>query len=483
MDAKQIRGLKAKLTHFLDRFADCFRRRDTRAHLPTYIQGQLSDLPEKSVEPIALHAGVPPRTLQEFLTHHAWDHERMRDRLQTIVRDEHATGPRIGILDETSFVKKGDKTPGVKRQWCGTVGKKENCLVTVHLGYASGDFHALLDGDLYVPEDWAADRPRCREAGIPDAVGYRPKWAIGLELYDRAVGNGLTFDWFTFDEGYGSKPAFLRGLAARQQRFIGEVPRSATGWLKPPRVVTRSYRRRGRGRGRKCPRLAAGSPRARSVEECLRRPEFTDQPWVRWRIKDGEKGPLVWEVQHARFHPKGEDGLPGPAWRLVVARNVLNPEEVKFFVSNAALGLAVGPLLLAAFSRWRIERCFEDQKSEVGLNQYEGRRYRGLMRHLVLSAVSHLFLSRMREEFRGEKSGGDGVPGACGGGGVNPELVSGRVAASGVDRADGGDRATEAASERGGAGEPHQADATATPRAGHQIDRVETLSVGSDLAL
>src|SRR5215212_10292319 len=97
-------------------------------------------------------------------------------------------GPHsIGILDETSYVKKGDKTPGVKRQWCGAVGKKENCTVTVHLGYARDDFHCLLDSELYLPEDWSQDRGRCREAGIPDAMTYRSKWRIGLELYDRAV--------------------------------------------------------------------------------------------------------------------------------------------------------------------------------------------------------------------------------------------------------------------------------------------------------
>src|SRR5512135_2443958 len=133
MDLRQIRRLKPKLTQFLRRFDDCFPRKDTRAHLPVYITGQLSDLPQKSVEPIALEADVAPRTLQEFLSQHHWDHDRMRDRLQEIVRDEHAGPHAIGILDETSDVKKGDKTPGVKRQHCGAVGKLENCIVTVHV--------------------------------------------------------------------------------------------------------------------------------------------------------------------------------------------------------------------------------------------------------------------------------------------------------------------------------------------------------------
>jgi DDE superfamily endonuclease len=185
------------------------------------------------------------------------------------------------------------------------------------------------------PESWSEDRPRCREAGIPDDMVYRPKWQISLELYDRAIKNGLHFDWMTFDEGYGSKPDFLRGLDARGQRFVGEVPRSFTGWLKLPRVITRPDHKNRRGRGRKVPRLASGNRPSRLVEELLEEHAFADQAWQRWRVKDGEKGPMIWEVKHALFTPKGEDGLEGEPLHLVVARNVLDPKEVKFFVSNA----------------------------------------------------------------------------------------------------------------------------------------------------
>src|SRR3954454_5643741 len=425
MNVAQIRQLQPELAQFLHRFDDCFARKDTRAHLPVYVTGQLSDLPQKSVEPIALEAGVAPRTLQEFLSQLHWDHDRMTDRLQGIVRDEHA-GPRaLGIFDETSDVKKGDKTPGVKRQWCGAVGKTENCIVTVHLGYARDDFHCLLDGELFLPEDWSQDRDRCREAGIPEAMTYRPKWRIGLELYDRAVGHGLHFDWMTFDEGYGSKPDFLRGLSARRQPFVGEVPRNSVGWLKPPRVITRPFHKHRRGPGRKVPRLASGSPPAQRVDELWERREVRDRPWQRWRVKDGEKGPMVWEVKHTPLVPKDEDGLPGASMHLIIARNVLDPKEVKFFVSNAPPEAPLPTLFLVAFSRWRVERCFEDQKGEVGLDHYEGRRYQGLKRHLILSAVSYLFLSRMRQEFGGEKPGTNGVSGAHGHRGVDPLLVAG----------------------------------------------------------
>jgi SRSO17 transposase len=483
MNIPQIRKLKPKLRQFLKRFDDCFPRKDTRAHLPVYVSGQLSDIPEKSVEPIALNAGVPVRTLQEFLSQHHWDQDRARDRLQHIVRDEHAGPNSIGILDETSDVKKGDKTPGVQRQWCGSVGKKENCIVTVHLAYARDGFHALLDGELYLPESWSEDRDRCRAAGIPDDMVYRPKWKIGLELYDRARANGLHFDWMTFDEGYGGKPEFLRGLSARDQRFVGEVPRNFPGWIQAPRVVTRPFHKHGRGRGRKVPRLAGGSPPPRRVDAMLDQDGFRNQPWIKWRVKDGHKGPMIWEVKHLRFHPVGGDGLPGEPLHLIVARDVLNPTELKFFVSNASAGTSIQTMLLVAFSRWRVERCFEDQKSEIGLDQYEGRRYQGLKRHLILSCVSYLFLSRMRQEFGGEKPGVDGVPGAHGGGGADPVLVVGPVPpeeAPGADR--GGDRAG-AAPERPGAAVPYQTDTAKAARAGHQTHRLAAMQMGHDLAL
>jgi SRSO17 transposase len=412
MDAEQVRQLKPKLKGYLKRFDDCFSRGESREHFVTYVEGQLSDLPEKSCEPIAVAAGVPPRCLQEFLGAYQWDEDRARDRLQEMVMREDAGPNSIGIIDETSDVKRGDKTPGTQRQWCGTRGKKENCIVTVHLAYAAGDFHCLVDGDLFLPESWSEDRDRCREAGIPDDVVYRPKWKIALELYDRACGNGMVFDWVTCDEGYGAKPEFLRELTSRGQRFVAEVPTTFTGWIRAPRVTERPFRR-GRGRGRKTPRLVSGGAKAIGVEKMLKHsPALRDQPWVRYRIRDGEKGPMVWEVKHTMITVKDEKGLPGMRWHLIVARNVLKPDEIKFFVSNAAEDTPIETLLLVGFSRWRVERCFEDQKQEVGLDQWEGRRWLGLKRHLILTSVSYLFLARVRRDLRGEKSGPHGVPSA-----------------------------------------------------------------------
>ena len=438
MDADQIRGLKPMLTRYLKRFDGCFARRDTRAHLSVYVGGQLSDLPAKSCEPMALAAGVAPRTLQEFLAHYCWDEDRMRGQLQQIVVCEHAGPNSIGIIDETSDVKKGDKTPGVQRQWCGKVGKKENCLVTVHLGYATGDFHCLLDGDLFLPESWAEDRARCREAGIPDEVVYRPKWQIALELYDRARENGVTFDWLSFDEGYGSKPLYLQGLDDREQLFVGEVPTTFSCWIEAPAVTDRPYRRGGRGRPRKTPRLRSEAPRPSGVKNLLKHsPTLRDQPWVRYHIKEGQKGPIVWEAKQTRIVMKNADGLPGMELHLVVSRNVLDTDEVKFFVSNAPPETEVSTLLLVAFSRWRVERCFQDQKQEVGLDQWEGRKYLGLQRHLILTSVSYLFLARVQDGLRGKKSRVDCVPSPRRGRLARAKLVARRSCLQGAHRAHG----------------------------------------------
>jgi SRSO17 transposase len=421
MDADEIRQLDPLLREYLGRFDDCFARRDTRAHLPVYVRGQLSNLERKSIEPIALEAGVAVRTLQEFLSHLAWDQGRMRDRLQQIVRDEHLGGKAevIGIIDESGWVKKGDKTPGVQRQYLGCVGKQENGIVTVHLGASAGRFRALLDGDLFLPEGWSEDRKRCRAAGIPDEVVYRPKTEIALELYDRARANGLTFDWLTFDEWYGSKPPFLRALDEREQRFVAEIHKDFVGWIDPPGITARPYRRGRRGRSRKTPRVLAGSRKAQTVEELARtHPALRDQPWETWRIKDGEKGPIVWKVKHVLFYVKDEKSLPTKCYHLLVCENPLTG-EIKYFISNAPPDTPVKKLLQVAFSRWAIERCFEDHKGELGLTHWEGRLWRGLQRHLILSAVSYLFLAAARQRLREKKSGDHRLPGArrgqCGG--------------------------------------------------------------------
>ena len=429
MDAQTILRIKPALTQYLHEFDGCMGRVTNRRHLRTYVSGQLSDLQRKSIEPIADAAGQPPRTLQQFLGLLQWDEGAVRDRVQRRVAQRHAHPGSIGILDETSFAKQGNHTACVQRQHCGSRGKQDNCVVAVHLGYAADDFHTLLDGELFLPEKtWHQNRPRCRAAGIPDDVVYRPKWQIGLAEIQRALGNGVRFSWFTFDEGYGGKPPFLRGLEALGQNYVGEIPVSFMVWTKPPEVLYREHARdRRHGRPRKLPRLKVRNTPPCAVRHVLKHsPKLRQVPWVRYRVKAGEKGPMVWEAKCIPVWIKDENGLPIGPYRLLITRNVLKPDEVKFFLSNAPASVPVETLLLVAFSRWQIERIFEDSKDELGMDHFEVRRYLSIQRHLILTSVSHLFLAEFRVDHGGKKGGPDHRPSTDGDQGFGSPVGAGR---------------------------------------------------------
>jgi len=412
MDAVQIAGLAPELEQYLVNFDNCFVRSEPAAHMRTYVKGQLSDLPRKSIEPIAVSAGTPPRTLQQFLADANWNQSLMTETVQRTVAREHAHPHGVGLIDESSYAKKGDKTPGVKRQYCGATGKIDNCVVSVHLCFATpSGFHVQLDAELFVPKDWAEDRDRCKACGIPDDVAYRPKWQIALDLHERARANGVPFPWMTFDEGYGLIPEFLHTLDDRGQRYVGEVPSNFVGWCNPPKVRPAGSRRRGvrKGPRSKTPQLTGDAAVSRVDHLCNYSRAFTHQRWERFHIKDTTKGPTVWEAKAAIFYLK-RDGLPTRAHWLIVARNVLDYQEVKYFVSNAPAGTPLEMLLQVAFSRWVVERCFEDQKTELGMDHFEVRNWTSLRRHLAITSVTLLFLARVRQKLRGEKTGGDGEP-------------------------------------------------------------------------
>jgi SRSO17 transposase len=204
MTAEEVTALGPAFAGYLQSFRPCFGNVKSFAHLTTYCRGLISDLARKSVEPIALVAGTAVRTLQQFLSDHVWDQDAVLARLQRRVVERHLPAPgrppaddvgTVGLIDETSQAKKGDKTPGVRRQYGGSMGKVDNCIVTVHLGVRHGTFLAVLDSDLYIPdESWDQDRERCAAAHIPDGIAHRPKWVMALEQVKRAVANGVRFD-------------------------------------------------------------------------------------------------------------------------------------------------------------------------------------------------------------------------------------------------------------------------------------------------
>jgi len=486
MDANTILRIKPALTEYLHQFNGCMGRVTNRHHLQTYVAGQLSDLQRKSIEPMADAAGQSPRTLQEFLGLLRWDDSAMRDVLQRRVAERHAHPHSVGLIDETSFHKQGNQTACVQRQHCGSRGKHDNCVVSVHLGYAADDFHTLLDGELYLPEEtWHEDRDRCRQAGIPDDVVYRAKWEIALEQVRRALGNGVRFAWLTFDEGYGGKPPFLRALDALGQNYVAEIPVSFVGWSRPPEVMYREHRRdQQHGRPRKLPRLKVRNSPACEVRNLLTcSPRLRKAPWVKFRVKDGEKGPIVWEAKCVPFWIKDENGLPSRPHRLLIARNVLHPDELKFFLSNAPESTPVEPLLSVAFSRWRIERMFEDSKDELGLDHFEVRKYVSIQRHLILTCVSHLFLAEFRLEEGEKRRRCDHRPTADGHQGVGSAVGSRRsvLAATGQDHRRAID-ANARAKRRRSAGAP-QANHPAIARDWRQTDETTHVSVAQKVAL
>ncbi len=410
MDAETILRIKPELTQFLHHFDGYFGRVTPRRYLDLYVEGQLSDLPRKSIEPMADAVGEPPRNLQQFLSLFRWDDAGVGDRLQQYVARGHGHPHSVGLIDETSFVKKGEKTACVQRQYCGAVGKTENCVVSVHLGYATADFHTLLDGELYLPhQTWHADRDRCYAAGIGNDVVYRPKWQIALEQYQRAVANGVRFTYLTFDEGYGGKPPFLRALDRLGQNYVAEVPASFTVWTTRPQVLYRHHARDGKiARRRHYPRLKVkNNPRIEVRNVQRHSPRLRRIAWQTYHVKDGSKGPMVWQAKRITVYLADENGLPTRAHHLLITRSALNPGEIKYFISNAPEPTSVEVLLRVAFSRWTIERAFEDSKTELGMDHFEVRKFLSIQRHLILSCLSHVFLSEFCLKYRGEKSGPD----------------------------------------------------------------------------
>ena len=399
MTAEQIASVEPALRKLLQKFEKCFEDRRTRGHWLKYLLGLLTDVPRKSIEPLALAAGVPVRTLQEFLSQHRWDHERAEATLQRIVADEHAATEAIGVIDSCGHPKRGDQTPGVQRQWCGQTGKVDNCVVGQHLLYtdnnAANPFSCLVASDLFLPESWAADRQRCRAAGIPDELGYRPKWQIAVEQVEQAIGRGLRFSWLVFDEEYGRVPAFWLAMDRLGQRMVGEVPSDFNCWATPPAYESM----RPEHASREVQKLAQYSP------------AFREQPWRRVKVKATTRGWVRLKVKAARVqlvaekrdHRRAASVPTDRRYWLIVTDNERTGER-KYWVSNAAAEAELEELLKVAWSRWHIEKWFERAKQQTGFGAFEVRTYRSLIRHWLSSRVAMLFLARETRRLRGEKS-------------------------------------------------------------------------------
>lgn len=394
MTPDQMMVLGTAFAAYLRIFEDCIAYRPTAEHLHSYCRGLLSDLARKSIEPIALACGTAVRTLQEFLRDHKWDQFRMRDLLQQRLLRLPALNAAnelgtIGVIDETSVAKKGTKTPGVHRQYCGSRGKLENCIVTVHLGIVRGLFKTLIDAALFLPKGWSEDRERCREAKIPDDVVYRPKWRMALEQLACAIGNGLTLAWLTFDEYYGGKPAFLEELDAQSgMYYVGEIPCNCRCLTKRPR----GKKPKKGWKGKRADNLARFSS------------AWNQRDWQGVSLSRLTLDKQEWEVRAGQIYLLRRGALSDRTYWLIVARN-LATGEVKYFISNAPAETPVEKLLRVAFTRWNVEHTFRVAKSEIGFGHFEGRSYVALLRHMILCLLVLGFVAEHTDRLRGKKSG------------------------------------------------------------------------------
>ena len=338
MTDQQIRDLGPAFSSYLRPYHAFCNQDRTAPRLDAYRRALLTDAPRKTAEPDAPASGTAVRTLQKFLATTHWDHHAVRDELQTRLGRTLGELPNgdglgtVGVVDETGDTKKGDRTPGVQRQYLGCVGKVDNGIVTVHTAATRGTFRTLLDADLYVPKSWDEDRARRDRAGIPDAVVYRPKWLIALEQYGRLKTNGVVFDWLTFDEGYGSKPAFVSVLAMVGQTFAGEVPKSFAA------------------------ETAGQSCRADVVL-----PVSEANKGKRYRLVRQTRPAQVWHAVGQKVSVNGLSMTLAAAWNSSTG-------EVKYLLASGSV--CVGRILRVAFRRWTVEHVFRVAKQEVGLRGY-----------------------------------------------------------------------------------------------------------------
>jgi SRSO17 transposase len=389
-----VRDCSDRLTGFLQRYLPRFYRVEQRENATLVIRGLLSGLERKTCEPIAIEAGLPRKPIQFFVGSGKWDDEAVMRELRGHVREELADPHGVVVIDPSGFPKKGTESCGVARQWCGRLGKVDNCQVGVFLAYAAAASYAPLDRRLYLPEDWAGDPARREKCHVPPEVEFREKWQIALELLDRSL-PGLPHGWITGDDEFGRPAEFRAQLRLRHERYILDVPCNTT---------VRDLQRR------RPPRKRAGVGRKREVPFVRADAWAGNQPDSRWEritVRDGEKGPLVVDAMTVRVRAK-QDGRVGPEERLVVIRPV-GESRVDYALSNAGPEVPLAELVGVQRQRHRIEEVFEAGNGEAGLDHYEVRSWVGWHHHMTLSLVGLWFLCLERRRVGGENPGGDGA--------------------------------------------------------------------------
>jgi len=404
MHATEVDQYTAEFGAFHARFAGFFARSEPREAARQYLRGLLSPVQRKNCWQMAEATGArDPQALQRLLFGAEWDADAVRDELQMFVVERFGAADGIGIVDETGFLKKGTKSVGVKRQYCGTAGKIENCQVGVFLAYCTPRGYTFLDRRLYLPQEWCQDEKRRREARVPDEVTFQTKMQLAAQMLEHAWARGVPMEWVTGDEIYGDDVK-LRDLVARaRKKYVLAVSVNTPVWREYQPVVAPTKGQR--GRPCKKPRLAAGAAAWEPVTAVAA--TLAPQAWHQLAVGQGEKGPRTYDWAAVRIIEK-RGPVPGPQGWLLVRRSLSDPTELAYYLSNAPADTPLLILAEVASARWSIETTIEEGKGETGLDEYEVRYWHSWHRHITLSMMAHAWLAAMRQ-LVGEKPAGPGT--------------------------------------------------------------------------
>lgn len=395
-----------EIAEFLKPFAPLFRRSQSRHSLERYVTGLLTDLSRKNCQTIAAAvAGTSTERLQHLLTDAEWDPLGL-DAARVRYLSERTAGRGILILDDTSLPKKGDRSVGVARQYCGELGKIANCQVFVSAQYvadepeSSAPLHWPVSGKLYLPEEWAEDRKRRKRARVPEEVRFRTKPDLALDLVDLSREWEVPFDVVVADSGYGKNPAFLEGLEERRVAYVCGVERTFKVRL-PDEVRTAEGAPAPAYQGRGQPPKPRPAP-LHAAEEVIG--SLPEEAWQQISWREGTKGTLSKRMVAIRVHR----GVGSPEYYSSSHQHVsTSPEgwligerplpgekgDPKYYFSTLPPGPSLERLGALAHFRWVIEQFYEDAKGECGLGDFQGRRWEGFHRHLALSMLAYSFLA------------------------------------------------------------------------------------------
>jgi len=383
-------------------YSPLFQRREQREWSEKYLRGLLLDIPSKSIEPMVLALDGADqnavRGMQQFISQGSWDDTPILQRHWQEVDQDLGDDDGVFTLDGSDFLKQGTASVGVKRQYCGEVGKRANCQAGVYLGYAQPKGYTLLDRRLYLPQEWVEDEAyaqRRQQCGVPEEITFKTKPALGWEMIQavRQAGS-LRSRWLTCDEAFGRDTVFLDQVAGIGLWYYAEVPHDTRGWVQRPAIEVPPWSGQGRKPSRQ--QLVAGEPAAQEVGQIAA--SLPGEAWSRHTIKEGSKGPLVADFAALRVVAVRQ-GLPGPEVWLVLRRHVSNG-ELKTYLSNAPADTPLPTLVRLSGMRWPIETCFEGGKQHLGMGDYEVRSWRGWHHHMTLCILDHFFLVRLQLRFK-----------------------------------------------------------------------------------